>query len=241
MPDGFDRILAMGVATAFEVRGQSIGDAAQAVPEGTIRTLPETGAMGEVVASAVSLGFAIEVYLKTLLSGFGVHPPRSHSLNRLFNLLPDPGKRLAAAIYAEERSRKGSGIGAITLAVGEREVPVWEDSLAAPADIESALGRIADVVVAWRYPFEVSIPGGDKYQFRHLEYGSLLACCQVFGRMCEILVLEASPRAAVGNAPLIDAATRDFLLNRREGMIKRQTRAAETRGPYVRESQGTDT
>ena len=163
------------------------------------------GGIGEIVACAVSLGFAVEVYLKTLLSGFGVHPPRSHSLNRLFSLLPDPGKRLAAAIYAEERSKKRSGNGAITLATGEWEVPVWEDSLAAPADIESALRRIADVVVAWRYPFEVSIPGDDKYQFRYLEYGSLLACCQVFGRMCEILLLEASPKATVGierpNAP----------------------------------------
>lgn len=195
-PSEFDPLIAMGVATAFEVRGKGITNTAHSVPERTIRTLPEMGQLGEIVACAVSLGFAVEVYLKTLLNGFGVPPPRTHSLNDLFSRLPDPGKRLAAVIYIEERSKKGSSTGAITLAVGGREVPSWGDSMTPPADIEAALGRVADVVVAWRYPFEVSIPADGNHQFRYLEYGSLLTCCEVFGRMCEMLVLEPSSNAA---------------------------------------------
>ena len=184
-----DPFVAMGLATAFEVRGHDIEKAAFDVPERPT-SLKDYGALGELAACAASLGFATEVYLKVLLSGFGKLPGPEHSLSRLFAMLPDAGRKWAQELYVTELQRVGPITHAITLAVGPLETPLWEPAGPRPGEIATALASVADAFTVWRYPFEVDIVGDSAYDFRYLEYGSLLACCHVFGQMCEELVLK---------------------------------------------------
>lgn len=144
------------------------------LPEGKVRTNVD---LGDLVACAANLAFALEMYFKTLLALKAVEIPTTHDLGRLFDALPLRTQAyLGHSFKGHLRTRWVGRPATVTLAVGDPGTPAWSDHRR-PMDLRSVLARSSNLFQDWRYVFEVSIPAGEQYQFHEFEYGALSSAC----------------------------------------------------------------
>ena len=131
--------------------------------------------LGDVVACATNLGFAIELYLKALLIQLDLPVPHVHDLNDLYNKIPQQVRALIEDVYNTkwpEQAHQLRGRISFTVAKGPLEKPRWDDyklSLALPDLLE----RSRDIFQSWRYIFEFTQSEDSPYQFHQFEYGLL--------------------------------------------------------------------
>jgi hypothetical protein len=140
-----------------------------------------------LVSAATNLLLAIELYLKSLLIGSNLNPPRRHDLGELFKYLPSDRRNAIEARYSRARaSREPTQIKIIHAAMqawpdgGKPIAPRPEDfpPVTGPDTVAGILERAGDSFCAWRYIYE-SVRQGERYFFITLEYGRLLLLCEV--------------------------------------------------------------
>lgn len=134
--------------------------------------------LGDVVAAAVNLAFALELYLKTLLAQMGLPVPQHHNLRELYDAVPLRTKgqiqeKYDTAWRSEWNERRAS----ITVAKGPPDPPIWDDYREKRKDISHLLERARDCFQSWRYVWEYARPPDTHYQFHEFEYGLLLSAC----------------------------------------------------------------
>src|SRR5713101_6874771 len=82
---------------AFQRLAEKLIPAVWTVKEGSCYVMPDE--MGDVVACATNLAFAVEVYLKGLLIQLGLDFPMDHNLRNLYGAIPQPVRTLIESIY----------------------------------------------------------------------------------------------------------------------------------------------
>lgn len=131
--------------------------------------------MGDVVVCATNLSFAIELYIKALLSHQELQVPKSHDLILLYNTIPQEIRAIIEEVYKsaimEDQSKLPGN--SWTLAKGAQEAPEWNDRKKDFPYIPDLLERSKDLFQSWRYVCEVNISNGESYQFHKFEYGLL--------------------------------------------------------------------
>jgi hypothetical protein len=164
---------------AFQAVAEKLIPAIWTVKDGSHHVMPNE--MGDLVACATNLAFAVELYLKGLLIQLGLDVPMDHNLRNLYGAVPQSVRTLIESIYdkalPDEVHRLGGHV-SFTFARGPLKEPPWNDykvSLALP----DLLARSKDLFVSWRYVFEFSQPEGSSYQFRQFEYGPLRCAAEV--------------------------------------------------------------
>lgn len=131
--------------------------------------------LGDLVACATNIGFAIELYLKALLILMDLKVPQRHDLRALYDRIPQPVRAIIENVYdsaLSDEMRQLCSRASITLAKGPLKEPRWDDyklSLALP----DLLTRSKDIFTSWRYIFEFTEPEDSPYQFHQFEYGPL--------------------------------------------------------------------
>ena len=130
--------------------------------------------LGDLVACATNLGFAIELYLKALLTQLDLPVPQVHDLRALYDGIPQPVRALIEQVYDGEWPEQLRILPhtSFTLARGPLEEPPWDDYKGSPA-LPDLLARSRDLFQSWRYVFEFSQPEHNPYQFHQFEYGLL--------------------------------------------------------------------
>lgn len=174
-----DSQAALACAEAFQRLAEEFIPRITAIEERSVQAMSHE--IADVVASATNLAFALELYMKALLTQLDMPVPQVHDLRLLYDAIPQPVRTLIESTYdiALPRDlRQLHGHGIFTLAVGPLEPPRWDDrkvSLALP----DVLARSKDLFQSWRYVFETSVPEGGSYQFRCFEYGPLRCAAEV--------------------------------------------------------------
>lgn len=131
--------------------------------------------LGDLAACATNLAFALELFLKALLTQLGLSVPESHNLRALYDGIPQPVRVLIEDVYNTkwpEQVRQLRGRASFTLAKGPPEEPRWGAYKVSPS-LPNLLARSTDLFQSWRYVFEFSQPEGSPYQFHQFEYGLL--------------------------------------------------------------------
>lgn len=193
LPDGRRRDLRASFvcAEAFQkLAEQFIPRIAVDVKEGTHAPSAE---LGQLVASAVNLAFALELYLKTLLGQLQLRVPQHHNLRNLYDTLPQEVRDEIEKAYDEHwRSQWLGKHAAITVAKGPSDKPKWNDRRNESKDLAALLERSGNVFQTWRYIYEFTEPEDGAYQFHQFEYGLLLCACQSL----RTVILERLPDPA---------------------------------------------
>ncbi len=133
-----------------------------------------TNELGDLVTCATNLGFAIELYIKALLTQLDLSVPYVHDLRALYDKIPQPVRAIIEQVYDEEWPEQLRILphASFTLARGPLEKPSWDDYKGSPA-LPDLLARSRDLFQSWRYVFEFSQPEHNSYQFHQFEYGLL--------------------------------------------------------------------
>lgn len=132
--------------------------------------------LGDLVACATNLAFAIELYLKALLILLDLKVPQVHNLRDLYDRIPQPVRTLIESVYDTawpDQVHQLRGRVAITLAKGPPEKPQWDDYSKERLALPDLLARSKNLFQSWRYIFEFRQPKDSSYQFHQLEYGLL--------------------------------------------------------------------
>lgn len=131
--------------------------------------------MGDVVVCATNLAFAIELYLKALLSQLELQVPIGHDLISLYKAIPQPIRTIVEEVYKSAILEDQSNLPSysFTLAKGPPEVPQWNDGSKKSPLLPDLLERSKDLFQSWRYVCEFNKPENDSYQFHKFEYGLL--------------------------------------------------------------------
>lgn len=172
---------------SFQKLAEKLIPEIRTVKEGSHHAMPDE--MGDVVACATNLAFAVELYLKGLLIQLGRNVPMDHNLRNLYGAIPQSVRTLIESTYdtaLPDEVRRLGGHVSFRFAKGPLKEPPWNDykvSLALP----DLLARSKDLFVSWRYVYEFSQPEGSPYQFHQFEYG-LLRCA------AEVLRVELTAR-----------------------------------------------
>lgn len=183
---------------AFQRLAEKLLPAIPSVKEGFHLVPDETG---DLVACATNLAFAVELYLKGILTQLGLDVPTTHDLRALYDLIPQADRTLIESIYdtalPDEVQRLGGHLSlqlaSFQLAEGPLRKPPWNDdkvSLALP----DLLVRSKDLFVSWRYVFEFSPPEGSLYQVRKFEYGLLRCAAEVLRVELRVRLHESGER-----------------------------------------------
>ncbi len=144
---------------------------------------PFQAGIGDVVAGATNLAFAIELYIKVILFVTNIKVPQGrdgHDLGKLYAALPQHFRIVIEKRYEEMRRRDWDGkYPSLTLAKRPQpaSLPKWDDD-SESLDLGPLLTRSADVFTSWRYIWEFRNPGQDQYEFHRLEYGLLVSACR---------------------------------------------------------------
>ncbi|MDD5326402.1 MAG: hypothetical protein PHY02_01150 [Phycisphaerae bacterium] len=132
--------------------------------------------LGDMVACATNIGFAIELYFKALLTQLDSQVPPVHDLRTLYDAIPQPIRELIEGVYdtaLPDQVRQLYGRVSFTIAKGSLpEQPPWDDSKVSPA-LPDVLARSKNLFHDWRYIFEFTQPEDSSYQFHQFEYGLL--------------------------------------------------------------------
>lgn len=140
--------------------------------------------LGDLVACAANLAFALELYIKTLLAQLAMPVPSHHHLRQLYDALPQEIRADIGKAYDALRSQWHGKRAAVTIAKGPTDSPSWGEYRNVPMDLESLLERSSDLFQTWRYIYEVTIPEDSQYQFHQFEYGPLLCACDAVKAAC---------------------------------------------------------
>jgi hypothetical protein len=157
--------------------------------------------LGNLVACATNIGFAIELYLKALLIQLDLSVPHVHDLRILYDAIPQPVRAIIEDVYNTKWPELYGRRVSVTLAKGPKyplEKPRWDDykvSLALP----DVLARSGDLFQSWRYIFEFTQPKDSPYQFHQFEYG--LLWCAAEAIRVEITVRLRETREAPPPSP----------------------------------------
>lgn len=133
--------------------------------------------VGDLVACAVNLAFALELYIKTLLVMHLQPVPQHHHLHHLYDALHQHAKPDIEEAYAVCLTQWNGRRSSVTLATGPLATPPWRDYGDLPKDLPSLLERSKDLFQAWRYVYEISAPESGEYRYNEFEYGPLLCAC----------------------------------------------------------------
>ena len=126
---------------------------------------------GHLIASATNMSFAIEIYLKAIISHLGTEHKNTHDLLKLFNSLPNKVRsKLESKFNKSPKSHLGK--------VGCFHLHSNIEPSNKEFDIKSILSTSKDAFVTWRYLYE-STEGEVKdeavYEFHSLEmFASIL-------------------------------------------------------------------
>lgn len=135
--------------------------------------------LGDLVASAANLGFALELYIKTLLEQLETTVPKHHDLGRLYQALPPEVKTEVEQRYdCAWRTQWYGKRASITVAKGPLDEPAWNDYRNESKDLAPLLERSKDMFQTWRYVYEFTRPDDTPYQYHQFEYGLLLCACE---------------------------------------------------------------
>lgn len=134
--------------------------------------------LGDLVGSATNLAFALELYLKTLLTQLDLTVPQDHDLRNQYDALPLEVRAQIEERYEKAWPRWYGKRASITIAKGPRDEPNWNDYRNMSKELGELLGRSRDLFQSWRYIYEVTVPNDSSYQFHEFEYGLLLCACQ---------------------------------------------------------------
>ena len=163
------------------------GEAFQKVAEGFIpriqliqaeSSLDFSEELGDLVACAANLGFAIELYIKALLSQLHLPVPQTHDLRNLYDAIPSQVRELVESTYDSampDQVRELGGHVSITIAKGPLQPPQWDDHASVPLSLPDLLKRSKDLFPSWRYIFEFTQTQDAAYQVHQFEY-ALLWC-----------------------------------------------------------------
>lgn len=110
-----------------------------------------SGEFGDLIACAVNLAFALELYMKTLLGVFAVPVPLSHDLRQLHDALPEEVRAELSRAHTAFSSKWVGRHASITIAKGPTDTPSWNDYGEASKDLASVLARSSDLFQSWRY------------------------------------------------------------------------------------------
>ena len=146
---------------------------AEAIPEGSVTPFE----IGELVACATNLAFALELYMKTLLAQAQLPVPKHHDLGKLYESLPDDVQSEVEAAYDRARPYWHGRRRSISVASGPLEAPEWHDDPTESQALAHVLQRSGDVFSSWRYVYEFTAPTAGAYHFRRFEYGMLQCVC----------------------------------------------------------------
>jgi hypothetical protein len=129
--------------------------------------------LGDLVACATNIGFAIELYLKVLLMQQDLPVPQNHDLRTLYDALPQPVRALIESVYdtkLPDHVRQLHGHASFTLVKGPLEEPPRDDYTKVSLALPDLLARSRNLFQSWRYIFEYSAPEDSPYQFHKFEY-----------------------------------------------------------------------
>ena len=140
--------------------------------------------VGNLVACATNLAFAIELYLKSLLIIFDLKVPQTHKLDRLYKLVPPAVRTLIEEVYNIElpaQLYQLKGRASITLAHAHwtkcdpqnQLLWGWRDYEKLSFALPDLLARSKDLFQSWRYVFEFHPLNDSSYQVHQFEYGPL--------------------------------------------------------------------
>ena len=146
----------------------SIADIGESTPSQMLQK------MGDLVACATNLAFAIELYLKALLIHFGLSVPQIHDLYDLYSEIPSQAKALIENTYESSWRKEWLGRRAsITLAKGPPRIPNRDDSSKRSRTLSDLLNRSRGLFESWRYVFESRNVNPSDHEFQEFEYGLL--------------------------------------------------------------------
>lgn len=184
---------ALACGEAFQSAAERLIPRIRAVREDSSAIMSEE--LGDLVACAANLAFALELYLKALLAQLDLPVPATHNLRALFDGLPQPIRLLIERIYLEALPNDIRALGGRTtfvLASGPLGMPrpQFEDSERSPA-LPDLLARSKDLFQSWRYVCEFSQPDCSPYQFRQFEYGYLRCAAEAMRVEVTVRLAEA--------------------------------------------------
>jgi hypothetical protein len=150
--------------------------------------------LGDLTACAANLGFAIELFLKALLSLLEQSVSRTHDLHRLYGALPEDVREIIESTYDSalpDQLQKLGGHSAVTIASGQLQTPAWARFSSTSHSLPNLLERSRDLFSSWRYISEITQKKGVPYAFHQFEY-VLLWCA------AEAIRVEVTVRMDVG-------------------------------------------
>ncbi len=122
----------------------------------------------ELPVAATNLGFALELYLKSIRAWVGLENPETHDLWVLYKSLPVEVKHDIESLYQPELdSKPPTEILTLRTVVelshtGTPSSPEFPKSTPLQRDVSNLLRRTKSLAVAWRYPQD-SVPLGKRY------------------------------------------------------------------------------
>ena len=141
---------------SFQRLAERLIPAIWTVKEGSYHVMPNE--MGDLVACATNLAFAVELYLKGILIQLRLDVPMSHNLRNLYGLIPQPVRTQIESIYETvlpDEVRRLGGQVSFTSASGPLEEPLWHDY-----KVSLALPDLLSPGLCTRSPFRALAPLG---------------------------------------------------------------------------------
>jgi hypothetical protein len=173
-------LAAVACADAFLRVAEPLLAEIPALPEST-QTHSFSPGMGEVAAAATNLGFAMELYIKSILFVCNVKLPQGrdgHDLAKLYTVLPPSFRVVFEDLYTNIRRKDWGGkYPSITFATGPAKLPKWVDH-SESFDLEPLLIRSSNIFTSWRYVYEFKKPQPDGYRYERFEYALLVSACR---------------------------------------------------------------
>ncbi|MGD0862765.1 MAG: hypothetical protein ABSA21_08370 [Candidatus Limnocylindrales bacterium] len=174
-----DYHLQLASADAFRRLAQPLlPEIARTLPEGPM--VDPSNGLGDLVACAANLAFAVELYLKLLIALPGRSVPQTHDLRALWDAIPDWIQAKVAGRYDAARPQWQGTYASVTIAYAPRKAtPEWDNYATREQDLQSLLSRSSDLFETWRYMFEIAPtpPGEPLPEHRQFEYGLLDCAC----------------------------------------------------------------
>jgi hypothetical protein len=157
--------------------------------------------LGDLVACATNIGFALELYLKGLLMQLDLPVPKVHDLRTLYDAIPQSVRALMEGVYdtslLDQLNHLPGGRVGFTLARGPADEPLWDDHTKRSPALPDLLARSRDLFQSWRYVFEHGQQEGNPYQFHNFEYGHLWCAAEAIRAEFTVRLRETgeAPRA----------------------------------------------
>ncbi|MDO9131797.1 hypothetical protein [Hydrogenophaga sp.] len=173
--------LAFAVGTRFYgVALPTLDRLAAGLQEGAENAAEAGAALGVAVTN---LGFALEMYLKSLRLLVGVDVPENHDLWVLYKTLPLEVKASLEKRYTElVAQRDPTTLFTLSFVVeaaeeGRSQQPEFPKNEPVKKDVPNLLRRAGRLAVTWRYPHD-SVPLGDRYSpVQNFEHSHLRLFC----------------------------------------------------------------